>query len=200
MRRWIKRIVLGALALVALVLGAGLVYEQWSRWSAARRFPPPGHLVEVEGRSSHLNCTGEGTPTVVLEAGLDSIGALAWVNVQPEIARTARVCSYDRAGIGWSERRAGSRDAVRIAEELHALLAAASESPPYVMVGHSLGGPLVRVFADRFKAEVVGLVFIDSSHPEQLERFPPEASIAGAGVPTWVLKTIVATREMRMRA
>jgi pimeloyl-ACP methyl ester carboxylesterase len=198
MRKWIKRIVLSALALVVLVLVAGLVYEQWSRWIAARRFPPPGQLVEVEGRNSHLYCTGEGTPTVVLESGLDTFGAMTWATVQPAIARTARVCSYDRAGIGWSEPRAGSRDAVRIVEELHDLLAAASESPPYVMVGHSLGGPLAMVFADRFEGEVVGLVFVDSSHPEQFERFPPETSDDRALPPTLLLKAIVATGVIRL--
>lgn len=174
MLRWIRRIVLGGAALLILLLAAGVVYEQWSRRSAAETFPPVGDLVEFDGSLSHLHCVGDGSPTVILEAGLDGRGSQAWVTVQPEIGSTTRVCSYDRAGILWSERREGPRDANRIVEELHALLAAASESPPYVMVGHSLGGPLIRVFSERFQGEVAGFVFVDAAHPEELDRFPVE--------------------------
>ena len=135
MFRWIRRIVLGGAASLVLLLVAGVVYEQWSRRSAARTFPPVRNLVEFDGSLSHLHCIGDGSPTVILEAGLDTRGSQAWVAVQPEIGSTTRVCSYDRAGIFWSEPRQEPRDANRIAEELHALLAAASESAPYVSVG-----------------------------------------------------------------
>lgn len=174
MARWIRRVVLGATSLIVLVVCAGVAYEQWSRRSSAREFPPPGELIEYNGQRSHLHCTGEGSPTVILEAGHGMAGSLAWASVQPGIAAGSRVCSYDRAGILWSEPRDEPRDAVRITEELHGLLEVASESPPYVMVGHSLGGLLVRVFADRFPGEVAGVVFVDAAHPEQFDRYPAE--------------------------
>ncbi len=199
MRKWIRRIVLGAAALATLVVAAGLVFEQWSRWRAARAFPPVGDLVDVDGGRSHLICTGAGTPTVVLEAGLDTYGSQGWGKVQSEIARLTRVCSYDRAGILWSEPREGPRDANRIAGELHALLRAASESSPYVMVGHSIGGPLVRVFAQRFEDEVVGLVLVDASHPAMMERFPPEViEMMTAGPPPLLVKTLAAIGILRL--
>ena len=165
--RVIRQISLGAAGLLSLALGAGLVYEQWSRWNVARVYPPPGDLVEFDGARSQLHCIGDGSPIVLLEAGLDINGSFSWRRVQPDVAATTRVCAYDRAGILWSEPRQEPRDARRIADELHALLAAASEPPPYVMVGHSLGGLLVRVYARRFKGEVVGFVLVDSAHPLQ---------------------------------
>jgi pimeloyl-ACP methyl ester carboxylesterase len=171
---WVKRIVVAGLALALATLAAGIAYEQGSRWSAMRAYPPVGELVEINGKRTHLHCTGRGQPTVILESGASVGGSLDWTLVQPSIARLSRVCSYDRAGVLWSDRRRGPRDANRIAAELHALLGAVSEPPPYVMVGHSLGGALVRVFAGRFNEEVVGFVFIDSSHPDQEARLRAE--------------------------
>jgi alpha/beta hydrolase fold len=162
MWKWIRRSSLSAVGLLGLAQGAGMVYDQWGRWNTARVYPPPGDLVEFDGARSHLHCVGHGSPTVLLEAGLDPSGSFSWRRVLPDIAVTTRVCAYDRAGILWSEPRPGPRDAHRIADELHALLAAASEPPPYVMVGHSFGGLLVRVFDRRFKGEVVGFVLVDS--------------------------------------
>jgi pimeloyl-ACP methyl ester carboxylesterase len=174
MLKWIRRVLFGTAVLVVVAVGMGVVYEQTSQRSVAREFPPVGQLVEHGGKRSHLFCIGEGSPTVILEGGLSVGGSQDWANIQPEIAADTRVCSYDRAGILWSEPREEPRDAHRIAEELHALLEAASELPPYVMVGHSLGGLLVRVYDDRFPGEVAGFVFIDASHPEQFDRYPPE--------------------------
>lgn len=174
MLTWLRRVLLGGLALLVLLLVTGIVYEQWGRRKAAREFPPPGELVEFDGALSHLDCAGEGSPTVVLEAGLGVAGSRSWSAVQPEVAAATRICSYDRAGFLWSEPREEPRDAERIAGELHGLLEAASESPPYVMVGHSLGGLLVRVYDDRFPGEVAGLVLVDPSHPEQFDRYPRE--------------------------
>nr|WP_263429192.1 alpha/beta hydrolase [Nannocystis pusilla] len=124
----------------------------------------------------HIHCTGAGAPTVVLEAGAFGF-AQVWARVQPLLAERVRVCSYDRAGLGWSE-DAASHDGIAAVTRLRALLAAAGEPGPYVLVGHSLGGALIRIFASRYPDAVVGLGFVDPSHPDQLERFPPEARAA----------------------
>jgi len=173
MLKWIRNAVVLLVALVVLAGSAGVIFEQAGRRAAARDFPPVGQMVEFDGRRSHLYCIGEGSPTVVLESGLDTSGSQAWKTVQPRIAEDTRVCSYDRAGILWSEPRPEPRDANRIVEELHGLLTAASVAPPYVMVGHSLGGLFVRVYEQRFPDDVAGIVLVDSSHPEQFERYPP---------------------------
>lgn len=167
-----KRIGVGIVALMFLVLGTGLIVRSIAIQRAERDFPPPGRLVEVDGRLSHVQCSGVGSPVIVLEAGLDNQGSTTWTAVRPEIARISRTCGYDRAGFMWSERGREPRDAHRIADELHELLDAAGEAPPYVMVGHSLGGLYVRVYDHRYPGEVAGFVLVDPSHPDQQERFP----------------------------
>lgn len=122
--------------------------------------PPPGRLVDLGGRKLHLHCTGIGSPTVVLEAGASSF-AIDWSLVQPDVARTNRVCSYDRAGMGWSDARDAVDTPARVIQDLHALLAAGGERPPYVLVGASLGGMYVRLYQLEFPREVVGLVLVD---------------------------------------
>ena len=200
MLRWINRIALVAAAMFLFVLLTGFVYEQWSRRSVDRAFPPPGKLVEVDGKLSHLDCSGEGSPTVILEAGINEGGAQTWAMVRPAIAPLSRVCAYDQAGIMWSEPRTRPRDAEHIVEDLHELLTAAGESPPYVMVGHSLGGLLIRVFADQFSDEVVGFVFVDSSHPEQNQRFPPDLLEVMAFPSPLLLKAISAFGVLRLES
>jgi pimeloyl-ACP methyl ester carboxylesterase len=112
-----------------------------------------------------VHSTGSGTPAVVLEAALGA-SAVSWSLVQPEVARFTRVCSYDRAGFGWSDPGAVPRTAGRIADELRILLDRAGIEPPFVLVGHSFGGLVIRVFAGRHRADVAGLVFVDPAHPE----------------------------------
>src|SRR5207245_487834 len=119
----------------------------------------------------HLNCSGEGSPTVVLEHGL--IGSyLDWYRVQPEIARFTRVCSYDRAGYGWSDRSPKARVPSAMAAELHALLDKAREKPPFVLIGHSMGAFDVLMYAHLFPEEVSGVVLVDGSHPDESMPFP----------------------------
>jgi len=196
--KWMKRLALVAAAILFLALLMGFVYEQWSRRSADRAFPPPGTLVEVDGKLSHLYCSGEGSPTVILEAGINEGGSQTWEMVRPAIAPLSRVCAYDQAGIMWSEHRARPRDAEHIVEDLHDLLEVAGESPPYVMVGHSLGGLMIRVFADHFSDEVVGFVFVDSSHPEQNKRFPPDVLDIMAFPSPLLLRAISAFGVLRL--
>lgn len=133
---------------------------------------PPGRLVDIGGYRLHIYCLGEGSPTVVLDSGIGGF-SLEWVDIQRALARHTRVCVYDRAGYGWSDRSPYPRTTRIIVQELHRLLSAAHEVPPYVLAGHSFGGYNIRYFAGEFPREVAGLVLIDASHPRQFSRFPP---------------------------
>jgi hypothetical protein len=118
---WIKRGLLGlAIGLVALAI-IGATYQVIATEIDKRAYPPPGKLVEVNGHLMHINCMGEGGPTVILESGLANMSA-DWANIQPQLAKTTRVCAYDRAGMGWSESGPQPRDARHISSELHTLL------------------------------------------------------------------------------
>jgi len=170
--RWVKRMAIGLASLVALALLSGASYEQVMRRRAQRAYPVPGRLVDVgDGRRIQIDCRGTGSPTVVLEAGLDNLGSSSWAAVQDSIAATTRVCAYSRAGIMWSDASDAPFDVASVARDLHAALAAAGEPAPWVMVGHSIGGPYVMSFTHAYPSEVKGLVFVDASHPEQFERF-----------------------------
>jgi len=140
----------------------------------AKTYPPPGQLVDVGGYRLHINCTGSGSPTVVIDAGLGDWSTSWGGYVQPEVAKTTRVCTYDRAGMGWSEAGPLPRDAAQFAKELHTLLQNAHIPGPYVMVGHSLGGLPVRVFAHEYSSEVAGVILIESMSPKQFKQSPTE--------------------------
>jgi pimeloyl-ACP methyl ester carboxylesterase len=125
----------------------------------------PGKLVDIGGRKLHLYCTGSGSPTAIMEAGASAF-AIDWSLVQPEIATTNRTCSYDRAGHGWSD-PGGSRGAA-VAADLHLVLQASGEKPPYVLVGASMGGLYVRLYDAAYPGEIVGMVLVDPSHEDRL--------------------------------
>jgi len=172
-RWWLRRFALGALVLVVLLAIAGFLYENICEARDRRFNPMPGRLVNVDGGRMHIDCTGEGSPAVILDSGLgDSF--LSWRKVQPQIATFTRVCSYDRAGLGYSDPGPLPRTSDVMAKELHALLQAAGVGPPYVLVGHSMGGFDVRLYASLNRNEVAGMVLVDASHPDQENRFPPE--------------------------
>jgi pimeloyl-ACP methyl ester carboxylesterase len=119
----------------------------------------------------HLHCSGEGSPTVIMEAGLNDFSVL-WALAQPEVMKFTRVCTYDRAGLGWSDPSPHPRSSESMVDELHRLLSRAEIKGPYVLVGHSFGGLLMRLFAHHHPAEVRGIVLVDSAHEEQLARIP----------------------------
>ena len=156
-------VLFGTLALPVLV---GAVYQAIGTWRDRRRFPPPGRLVQVNGRLMHINVAGEGRPTVVFESGMGA-SCLSWILVQPRVAQFAGAVSYDRAGHGWSDLAHEPLTAWQIAQDLHALLDAAGVPGPYVLVGHSFGGYVIRVFADLYRDKVAGMVLVDSLHPAE---------------------------------
>jgi pimeloyl-ACP methyl ester carboxylesterase len=124
------------------------------------KYPPPGRKVDVGGYKLHIDAQGKGGPTVVMEAGAGS-PSLVWAQVAPEIAKTNRVITYDRAGLGWSDPSPKPRTAENIVAELHTLLAKSGEKPPYVLVGHSMGGVYMRMYAHKYPNEVKGIVLVD---------------------------------------
>jgi len=163
-------LIVGIISLAAI----GAVYQAIATQIDLRAYPAPGQMIDVGGLQMHLFCTGAnsaGSPTVILETGLGSTSA-AWAFVQPEVAKTTRVCSYDRAGMGWSEPSPSPRDARHIVEELHTLLHNANVPSPYVFVGWSFGGLYVREYAGQYGDEVAGMVLLDSSHPDQWTSTP----------------------------
>ncbi len=182
------RFSLGLVALLVLLVAAGSAYEALSRDWAEVKFPPAGRLVDIGGRKIHLDCRGQGSPTVIFEAGLDSYSALSWAKVHDSVAAVTRACTYDRAGIMWSEPKSTPQHADAVADDLHAVLTTAGEKGPFVLVAHSLGGPYSMAYTRKFGDQVVGLVFVDASHPDQVARFA-EVADAPSDSTSEVLKT-----------
>jgi len=171
-RSVVKTVVpLSGLAMVLMLL-FGALYERQARAADLRRFPPPGTMISVGDHALHLDCRGSGRPTLVLESGMDPLGSIAWSLVHDRLAAVTRTCAYDRAGIAWSEQASGPRYGSRIAAELRELLRASKEPGPFLLVGHSMGGPYARIFAGAYPNDLAGLVLMESSHPEQFERMP----------------------------
>lgn len=179
MKKWLRRIALSVAFLLLAIVAVGAGYEWLGRRGAQRDFPPTGKLVDIGGRRIQVDCRGTGAPTVVLVSGLDINGALAWSAVHDSIAATSRTCAYSRAGIMWSDPSPDAVTAKGVADDLHAALSQADEHPPFVMVGHSLGGPYIMTYTKYYGEDVAGLVMVDASHPEQLQRMAALAPAAG---------------------
>jgi len=131
----------------------------------------PGRLYDIGNLRLHMNCMGEGGPTVLFDAGLGGF-SLEWLAIQRQLAATVRTCAYDRAGYGWSDMGPSPRSTSQIVDEFERLLKEAALPPPYILVGHSFGGYNVQYYAKAHPGKVVGVVLIDSSHTEQSERIP----------------------------
>ena len=164
MRRWLEGVPLSLLALLAIA-AAGTSGVN-AILLAVDRSHVPGQFYQVNGHTMRIDCMGSGEPTIVLDAGLGNDGFI-WGGVQPELAKTTRVCSYDRAGFGFSDALPGPRDADHIAGELHGLLQAAGINGPIVLMGHSIAGIYIRDYATRYPAQIAGLIFVDGSTPLQ---------------------------------
>jgi pimeloyl-ACP methyl ester carboxylesterase len=180
--RWVQRIAFVLVVGVALLALAGSLYQSLSERRDLRAHPIPGELVSVGPYELHLYCIGSGSPAVILDSGLGDT-YISWRKVQPPIAQFTRVCSYDRAGLGFSYYSRHPSTSKEFAKELHTLLHNAGIPAPYVLVGHSMGGYNVRLFASLYRNEVAGMVLVDSSHPEQQKRFPPALNDLDA---TWL--------------
>ena len=155
--RWLTNFLL----CLGILLILGFIYQTIASLIDAKRYPPPGQLVDMGGYKLHLDCkgpVGDG-PTVVVDAGLGG-GVLSWTLVTAELS-DMRVCAFDRAGMGWSDTGPKSPTAADRNEELHLLLQKAGIQPPYVMVGHSLGGAYAFAYLKRYPDEVAGLVLVD---------------------------------------
>jgi pimeloyl-ACP methyl ester carboxylesterase len=179
---WLRRILILFVAATILLAAATALDQSLSELRDRRAHPMPGQLVDVGGHKLHIDCTGQGSPAVILESGLGD-SYLSWRKVQPQIAHFTRVCSYDRAGIGFSYYSRHPSTSKYFAEELHTLLHNAGIPAPYVLVGHSMGGFDVRLYASLYRSEVAGMVLVDSSHPEQQKRLPPALNDMDA---TWL--------------
>jgi pimeloyl-ACP methyl ester carboxylesterase len=170
-RRILLYPVIGCLAVAAI----GGAYQTASAAADANAYPMPGQSIDVGGHRLHLNCTGSGSPTVLLQPGAGEMSSnMGWI--APAVARNTRVCVYDRAGRGWSEPADTPQDGTQIAIDLHTLLQRGHIPGPYVLAGHSFGGRYVLAFAAQYPDDVAGMVLVDATAP---------ASTSSAVSPRW---------------
>ena len=153
-------------ATIPTATGIGSLYQAVATVYDQSKYRPPGRLIDSDDCHLHLQTAGTGRTTVVLEAGLGGMSA-AWGWIHPETAQFCRVVSYDRGGLGWSGPDSAPKSALLAAQRLHAILLRSDIPPPYVLVGHSMGGLFIRVFADLYPHEVAGMVLLDAVHPDQ---------------------------------
>ena len=166
LRRKAGRVLAGLTLLVVGLALVGAIYQAVATYVDERKYPPPGKMVDVGGCRLHIWCTGDGAPPVVIDSGAGGFSSV-WSQVQPEIAKFTKACTYDRAGLGWSDPGPLPRTSQQIVVELHQLLTNAGVKGPYVLMGHSFGGFNVRLYAHQYPKEVAAMVLVDSSHPDQ---------------------------------
>ena len=169
----LRRALFVAAAILVFIILAGATYQGVATALDRRDYPRPGGLISVGDHQLHLYCVGNGSPTVLLEAPAAGLSA-AWGMVQQRLSETTRVCSYDRAGLGWSEAGDKPFDPGRVPEELRTVLSAANERGPYVVAGHGLGAAFARMYAARADSEAVALVMI--APPKTGDRRSDDAS------------------------
>ena len=167
---WMFIIILVRFMVVILgLILAGAIFESIAEAIENHTIPLVGQLVDVGGYRLHISCAGTGNPIVVIDSGVGD-WSTSWVGVQTEVAKTTKVCIYDRAGYGWSEAGPQPRTSQQFVKEMYALLKKADIAGPYLLVGHSLGGLTVQLFAYEYSDEVVGAVLVDSLNPGNVPR------------------------------
>jgi pimeloyl-ACP methyl ester carboxylesterase len=175
-------ILLFVLAIAVGLVAAGAIYQAVGTAADRRRYPPPGRMVDIGGRSLHLIDGGANAPPVIFEAGI-SATCLSWTGLRAQVQGFARACTYDRAWLGWSDPAPSPRTTSNIVDELHALIEAAQIPRPYILAGHSFGGMLVRAYAARYPGEIAGLVLVDPLSPRDwLHVSPANARMLRFGV------------------
>ena len=175
---WLKRAFIRISVLIFVLAITGMIYQTAATESDQRKYPPPGVLVNVNGYKMHIYCMGEGSPTIIL----DHVGggsSVDWALIQPRLAERARVCAYDRAGFGWSDYNPAPRTLAQQVNELHGLLQGTNEKAPYILVGHSYGARVDRVYAAKYPDEVAGMVLMDAGILYDDPRYPSEQQSAG---------------------
>jgi pimeloyl-ACP methyl ester carboxylesterase len=172
LRNWSRRVVLYPVFAVLIAMAVGALYQNIGEARDQTAFSMPGQLLDVGNHRLHIDCTGTGSPTVVLEAGLGETSPAMAGWIAPAVAPTTRVCVYDRSGYGWSDPGPSPEDGRTVATDLHALLSAAGVAPPYVLAGHSSGGVYTRIFAGMYPNEVAGMVMLDAQPAEVYTELP----------------------------
>lgn len=161
--------------IVSVLLTLSVIYQQVSINQDMTNYPAPGELIDVNGHQVHLYCIGEGTPTLIIDTGAAD-WSLSWITIQEDLATLTRTCIYDRAGLGWSEASNLPRNSQELAEELHTLLQNAEVATPYILLGHSLGGYNARIYYEQYPEDVVGMILLESAHPDQWNQLPSEVA------------------------
>jgi len=172
---WFKRGLKTLFLLLAFLGTTGLGYQAVATRIDARNYLPAGQLTNVGSYMLHIHCTGAGSPTIILESGLGGT-SLDWSLVQPELAKKNQVCSYDRAGLGWSEPNPTGtpRTSQSIVRELHSLLRNTGITGPYILVGLSAGGMHVQLYANQYPEDALGLVLVDPTPAQLMATFAAE--------------------------
>lgn len=186
--KWIKKTLFGTLFLIVLLLIIGFFFEQISR-SNSKKLISLGEFIDVDGHNLHYYKKGNNGPSIIFETGFDPSGHLQWHNIQQELSKSTTTISYDRAGILWSERGDNPKTGQNIVEELYQLLNKINAPKPYIIVGHSMGGMLLRSFISKYPNEVAGIVLIDSQTPNDQEYLSDELyTLTNQDIPSGLLK------------
>ena len=160
-----KILLLSLFGIAVVSIFSGTYYQSYTTRIDLNNHPAPGNIFRVDDINLHIHCSGEGPISIILEAGLGE-SSLSWHPVFSDLARKNRVCTYDRAGMGWSDGINKQLSLDEISAHLHSLLQKASVFPPYVLIGHSRGGIYVRNYYQQYKDDVAGMVLIDSTHEQ----------------------------------
>jgi pimeloyl-ACP methyl ester carboxylesterase len=199
--RWTGIAALGLVGFTLAMASVGAVYEAVASGQDGLRYPPPGRLVDLGGYQVHVLCMGAGSPTVLLDAWAGG-WSTEWAPVQPMVARTHRVCAWDRAGSGWSDLGTHDHTPRAYAAEMHAVLHAADIPGPYVLVAASYAGRVARLYASQHPEEVVGVVFVDAVHEDAFSAqdiADQEHQRRVLGVGNWVLSRLGVARLLGPR-